>query len=86
MSHTIIEKNKLPAEFLAMIKAIYDSLILFVSDNGQSSITKSQSAGISQGCPLSACLFAIVINKMIMDAPATLRDSVGDISSEVSKT
>ena len=73
----------LPADFLAMINAIYVSLTFVVSDCGQDSTTKSQSTGINQRCPLSPFSFAIVIRVIITDAWAVLRDSVGDISSEV---
>ena len=80
-----LERFGLPADFLAKINAIYDSRTFFVSDNGQDSTTKSQSAGISQGCPLSPFLFVIVMSVIITDARAALRDSVGDISSEVTE-
>jgi len=80
-----LERFGLPADFLAMINAIYDSRTFFVSDSGQDSTTKSQSAGISQGCPLSPFLFVIVMIVIITDARAALRDSVGDISNEVTE-
>ena len=80
-----LERFGLPADFLAMINAIYDSRTFFVSDSGQDSTTKSQSAGISQGCPLSPFLFVIMMSVIITDARAALRDSVGDISSEITE-
>ena len=80
-----LERFGLPADFLAMINAIYDSRTFFVSDSGQDSTTKSQSAGISQGCPLSPFLFVIVMSVIITDVRAALRDSVNDINSEVTK-
>ena len=36
-----LERFGLPGDFLAMIHAIYDSQIFFVSDNGPDSTTKS---------------------------------------------
>ena len=46
------------------------------------SATKSQSARISQGCLLFYLLFVVVMNVIITDALAVLRDSVNDIRSE----
>jgi hypothetical protein len=80
-----LERFGLPADFLAMINAIYVSRLFFVSDSGQDSTTKSQSAGITQGCPLSPFLFVIMMSVIITDARAALRDSVNNISSEVTE-
>ena len=61
-----------------MSNAIYDARTFFVSDGGQDSTTKSQSDRTSQGCPLPPFLFVIIMNVIITDARAALRDSVGD--------
>ena len=80
-----LERFGLLEDFLAMIHAIYDSNSFFISDSGQDSATKYQSAGISQKCPLSLFLFVIVMSVIITDARAALRESVGDVSSEVTE-
>ena len=67
----------LPAEFVNMIASIYDSRSFFVRDGKADSNTKSQHAGISQGCPLSPILFVITVSIVIADYRSTLVDFVG---------
>ena len=75
----------LPNQFLEMVSAIYDSRSFFVCDNHQDSSLHTQSAGISQGCPLSPFLFVIVMSVIIHDARADLRACIGDASNNVSE-
>ena len=70
-----LERFRLPVDFLAMINDIYDSRTFFVSDNCRDSTTKSQSVGISQGCPLSQFLFAIVMSVIITESIAIHLDT-----------
>ena len=80
-----LERFGLPTDFLTMINTIYVSRTFLVLDSGQDSTTKSQSAGISQGCPLSPFLFVIEMSVITTDARAALRDGASDISSEVTE-
>ena len=57
----------------------------FVAISGQDSKTKSQPARISQRYALSPFLFVIVMSVIITDAQAAPRDSVGDVSSEITE-
>ena len=80
-----LERFGLPTQFLAMISAIYDSRSFFVSESGHQSSTKRQSAGISQGCPLSPFLFVIGMSVIISDSRNMLHDKVGDLSSDITE-
>jgi hypothetical protein len=50
-----------------MIGGIYTDRAFCVRDSGHVSSTRSQAAGIAQGCPLSPYLFIIVMSVLISD-------------------
>ena len=58
----------LPEHVLAVTQAIYTGRLFEVSDCGTISSKRAQNAGISQGCPLSPCLFVMVMTLVVHDA------------------
>ena len=88
MPHSMIHALKrfgIPDDFLHMVNAIYSSRSFFVRDTNIDSTTKSQCAGISQGCPLSPVLFVMVMSVLISDARQDLVDQIGDDARLVSE-
>ena len=57
----------IPVQMVDMVKAIYDGRSLYLKDPGGDSTTRTQNAGIAQGCPLSPYLFIIVQTVMMFD-------------------
>ena len=80
-----LQRFGIPKDFLHMVDAIYSSRAFFVYDTIIDSTSKSQRAGISQGCPLSPVLFVIVMNVLIADARQNFINEVGDDAKLVSE-
>ena len=62
-------------DLLQAIQNIYQDRVFVVRDSGNTSTERKQMAGISQGCPLSPMLFAIVMTIIMKDARDSLSDS-----------
>ena len=67
----------LPGQVVEMVGAIYHDRTFFVSECGVDSSTKTQSTGISQGCPLSPYLFVILMSVIMADVHQKLQDTHG---------
>jgi len=67
---------------LASIAEIYSTRRFTVSDGGVESTSRSQQAGISQGCPLSPFLFGMVMTVLMSDARGKLSPNAQQACSE----
>ena len=59
---------------LNVIEAIYTDRVFQVRDCGETSASRRQRSGISQGCPLSPFLFVMLMTVLMHDAAANLPD------------
>ena len=73
-----LERFGLPAEFVDMAKTIYTGRTLMVRNGGSNSEPHRQYFGISQGCPLSPFLFAIVMTVLISHSRQAWQDRCGE--------
>ena len=81
---TALHRFGLPAEFVEMVKSIYEHREFFVRDVGMSSDLHAHHAGICQGCPLSPFLFVMLMTVLIHDAKKHLIHDLGvSLSPEV---
>ena len=71
-----LERFGLPKAILDMIDAIYSSRQFNVRDNGSTSSSHPQAAGIAQGCPLSPYLFIITMTVLLADVGEYRIDSI----------
>ena len=63
-----LQRFGIPPEFISVVRAIYTDRTFEVRDAGSVSNAYPQNFGISQGCPLSPFLFAIVMTVLLHDA------------------
>ena len=78
-----LSRFDLPSDFINMVRNIYSSRSFLVHELSVSSSTKSQSSGISQGCPLSPVLFVMVMSILIADAREELHKQVGNMADQI---
>eukprot|EP00959_Pyramimonas_sp_CCMP1952_P191864 4011834-Pyramimonas_sp.AAC.1 len=57
-----------PAQFAAAVKSVYTNRRFSVREAGNTSETRAQEFGISQGCPLSPFRFSIIMTVLMHDA------------------
>ena len=62
----------LPAHIIGVVRSIYTNRRFQVQDCDHTSGERKQSAGISQGCPLSPFLFVMLMTVLMSDATAKL--------------
>ena len=63
-----LERFGVPTHFIHVVRAVYTDRTFSVRDAGKTSEEYPQAFGISQGCPLSPFLFAILMATLLRDA------------------
>jgi hypothetical protein len=58
----------IPSAFVDIVQGIYSHRTFQVKDAGITSGWRDQRFGISQGCPLSPCLFVVLMSVLMSDA------------------